>query len=129
MQIYCYFFTKEIVNTIVEETNRCALSQDPNTDFSVNVEDIYRYIGIHLYMSIYRYPNLGSYWGNNGLASIRNIMPLKRFEAIKRFLCFQDESERIRKGQPGYDPLFRMRNLSDLLNDRFDSVPKHARLW
>lgn len=54
--IFCYFFSKELVGIVVEKTNRCALNQDINTRFAVNIDDIYHYIGIHLYMSIYRYP-------------------------------------------------------------------------
>lgn len=51
-QIFTYFFTPEIMSIVAEETNRCAVSQDINTSFSINVDDIYKYIGIHLYMSI-----------------------------------------------------------------------------
>lgn len=128
MKIFCYFFSIDIMNIIVEETNRCALSQDINTKFSVTIDDIAHYIGIHIYTSIYRYPKLESYWGRNAFEPIRNTMPLKRFEAIKKYLCFRDESERIKKGQPGYDPIFRMRNFANSLNQRFDSIPKNARL-
>lgn len=127
-QIFTYFFTPEIMSIVAEETNRCAVSQDINTSFSINVDDIYKYIGIHLYMSIYRYPNLESYWGKHAFEPIRTTMIFKRFELIKRYLSFRNEEDRIKKGQPGYDPLFRMRNISNQLNERFDSVPKTARL-
>lgn len=128
VQIFRYFFTKEIMDIVVEETNRCALSQDTNTSFSVNIDDIYHYIGIQLFMSVYRYPNLESYWGKNAFEPIRSTMTLRRFGLIKKYLCFQDENDQIKKDQPGYDPLFRMRLFATQLNNRFDSVPKTARL-
>lgn len=127
MQIFCYFFTKEMMNIVAEETNRHAPSQEPGTSF-ITVDDIYRYIGIHLYMSIYRYPNLESYWGKHAFEPVHDTMPFRRFELIKKYLCFRNEDDRIKKGQPGYDPLFRMRHFADELNARFDSVPKTARL-
>lgn len=128
VQIFRYFFTKEIMDIVVEETNRCALSQDTNTSFSVKIDDIYHYIGIQLFMSVYRYPNLESYWGKNAFEPIRSTMTLRRFGLIKKYLCFQDENDQIKKNQPEYDPLIRMRPFATQLNDRFDSVPKTARL-
>lgn len=124
MQLFCYFFSKDIIDIVVEETNRCALSQDINTKFSVGSDDVYKYIGIHLYMSLYRYPSLESYWGDIPFEPIRQTMSYRRFEHIKKYLCFRDEAERSKKGEAGYDPLFRMRNVANILNDRFDSIPK-----
>ncbi|XP_051864255.1 piggyBac transposable element-derived protein 3-like [Drosophila albomicans] len=74
------------------------------------------------------YPNLKSYWGQNALGPIQTCMTRSRFEAIKKYFSLRDERERIKKGEPGYDPLFRTRKLVDCLNKRFDSVPKYARL-
>ncbi|XP_026462686.1 piggyBac transposable element-derived protein 1-like [Ctenocephalides felis] len=128
MQLFCYFFSKEIIDIVVEETNGCVLSKDINTTFSVDADDVYKYIGIHLYMSLYRFQNLESYWGDIPFEPIRQTMSYRRFELIKKFLCFRDEAERSKKGQAGYDPLFRMRIVVNILNDRFDSIPKPARL-
>lgn len=111
MQLFCYFFDKEVMDMVVLETNRFAVNSNINTQFHVSVDDLYHYIGILIYMSIYRYPNLESYWGRNAFTPISRTMTFKRFEAIKRFLSFRDENERVRKGNRGYDPLFRMRKL------------------
>lgn len=43
-------------------------------------------------------------------------------------MAFNDESQRIPKGQPGYDPIFRIRKIADYLLERFDKIPKNARL-
>lgn len=94
----------------------------------MSVDELYRYIGIHLYMSIYRYPNLTSYWGKNAFQPISQTMTSKRFELIKKFLSFRNEADRIKKGQAGYDPLFRMRRIIKILNAQFDSIPKTSRL-
>ena len=55
-------------------------------------------------------------------------MGSRQFEAIKQFLSFRDESLRKKKGEPGYDQLFRIRIVAEKLNERLDSVPKQARL-
>ncbi|XP_049305004.1 piggyBac transposable element-derived protein 4-like isoform X2 [Bactrocera dorsalis] len=128
MEIFRYFFTKKMVDKIVLESNRTARNVDINSKFITSGEEIYKYIGIHVYMSIYRYPNLESYWGPNAFQPIAKTMPKARFMAIKQYLSFRDENTRAKKGEPGYDALFRIRTLSNFLNTRFDSVPKTARL-
>lgn len=54
-------------------------------------------------------------------------MPSKVFFEIKKHLSFEDESKRKKKGEPGYDPIFRIRVIADKLNKNFD-FPKSARL-
>ncbi|XP_036347237.1 piggyBac transposable element-derived protein 4-like [Rhagoletis pomonella] len=116
------------MNMIVEETLRAALADNIVNQFKVTVEDMHNYIGILMYMSLYRYPNLKSYWGKNSFAPVKNCMTRSKFESIKKYFSLRDESKRIKKGECGYDPLYRSRTLGDLLNQRFDSVPKQARL-
>lgn len=128
MEFFNFFFTSEILEMIAKETNRCALQENINSTFYTTTAEIRHYIGIMIYMSVYHYPNIDSYWGQNAFKPIQNCMPVKRFIAIKKYLSFQEESQRIKKGEPGYDPLFRIRTLANKLNDRFDSVPKSARL-
>lgn len=42
------------MNTVAEETNRKTHIENINTKFSVSNEDMYRLIGILIYMSVYR---------------------------------------------------------------------------
>lgn len=107
LEIFNYFFTDEVVQVIVDETNRAATG----TGFETSVIEIRRFIGVLMYMSVYRYPNLRSYWGKNAFTPIQTTMPINKFKQITQFLSFQDESQRQNKGQPGYDPLFRIRNV------------------
>lgn len=128
LQIFCYFFNENIINQIVEETLRAAIADNIQSQFKLNIDDIYRYIGILIYMSLYRFPTLKSYWGKHAFGPIRACMTRSKFESIKRYLCLRDENKRVKKGEAGYDPLYRTRTLIDHLNDRFDSIPKQARL-
>lgn len=127
-QCFKYFLTSEIVNLIIAETNRAAHQENINTTFSVSETDIHKFIGILLYMSLYRYPNMESYWSKNAFEPIRSTMSCRQFENIKRYLSFADEKQRFKRGADGYDPLYRVRSISELFNKTFDSVPKTARL-
>lgn len=101
MQFFCYFFDKDIVQMIVAETNRHAVVTNVNTNFSIVDADVYKYIGILMYMSVYKYPNLDAYWSDNAFAPIADTMAVKRFMAIKKHLSFANQAERKKKGEPG----------------------------
>lgn len=128
MEIFRYFITKEMTDMIAFETNRAPHNVDINTKFTTTGEEINRFIGILIYMSVYNYPNLESYWGKNAFQPIAKTLAKGKFMAIKQYLTFRDESTRVKKGEPGYDALFRIRLLADHLSSRFDSIPKTARL-
>lgn len=128
MQMFCYFFTKDIMQTIAEEANRAASTEDINTTFKCDIDDMYHYIGVMIYMSVYCYPNLNAYWGKNAFPPIQKAMCRTRFKAIRKHLCSRNDSEKVNNGRPRHDPLFQVRNLASQLNERFDSIPKQARL-
>ncbi|XP_055707132.1 piggyBac transposable element-derived protein 4-like isoform X1 [Phlebotomus papatasi] len=128
MEMFCYFFTKEIVQKIAEEANRAALIEDKNTTFKCDIDDLYHYIGILIYMSVYRYPNLNMYWGKNAFAPIQKAMCRTRFKTIRKHLCLRNDCERVNNRQHDNDSLFHVRNMAEQLNERFDSIPKQARL-
>lgn len=79
-------------------------------------------------MSVVRCPNTPFYWGQYGIPAIYGTMARNKFNDIKTFLSFSNESERKKRGEEGYDALFRIRKLSDGLNTRFDAIPKTVRL-
>lgn len=91
LQMFCYFFNSDIMNMIVEETMRAALTDNITNQFKMNIDDIHHYVGILMYMSIYRYPNLKSYWGRNAFGPIKNCMTRGKFEAIKQYFSLRDE--------------------------------------
>jgi len=128
IEFFTYFFTDDLIDLIILETNRAAIAENVNTQFKVDKHDIRRYIGILVFMSIFRYPNIEAHWGEYGFRNIPDCMSKNRFEQIKKYLSFNDESKRVRKGQAGYDPIFRIRKVASHLNERFDTIPKNARL-
>ncbi|XP_067616603.1 piggyBac transposable element-derived protein 1-like [Eurosta solidaginis] len=128
IDFFTYFFTDELFELIYMETNRAAITENVNTSFKVDKYEIRRYIGVLTFMSIFRYPNTESYWSEYGFKNIPNCMSKNKFEQIRKYLSFNDESQRVKKGCAGYDPLFRIRKVAGYLVERFDSIPKNARL-
>lgn len=128
LDIFCYFINDTIIDLIVEETNRAARNENAETTFLVTTIEIRKYLGILIFRSVFNYPRLESYWGRFAFAPIQKAMTWNRFEAIKKFLCFRNEAELKKKGEVGYDPLFRIRLVANELNEVFDSIPKSERL-
>ena len=53
---------------------------------------------------------------------VSSIMSLVRFEQIFRFLHLANSDLQIPAGEPGYDRLFKVRGLLDIVTPLFESV-------
>lgn len=84
------------------------------------------FIGILFFMSVY--PNVRSYWRRNSFTRIMRTMSQKRFEELRSFLHFNDDTAAIPIGRPGYDKLHNLRPVIGHFNERFGSVPMLQRL-
>ena len=91
----------------------------------------YIYIDVHVYTCtctcIYTYAfyaivscELATYLPNTHEYRIQ-IMKRDRFSLVLRFLHLNDSSQYIRKGEPGYDPLFKLRPFIEPLFQNFQS--------
>ncbi|CAH0719104.1 unnamed protein product, partial [Brenthis ino] len=52
-----YFFTPELCQKIVRETNLYALQQNPNNPFVMYDHDLRKFLGILIYMSVQHFPS------------------------------------------------------------------------
>ena len=127
-QCFTHFFTKEFIENISEQTNLYARQQDIETTFTTTAAEIRKYIGILIFMSIYRYPNAAEYWGRYSFEPVRTAMTSKRFYLIRKYLHFNDKSKEKKRDEPGFDPLYKVQPLIKHLNSRFETVPKLPRL-
>ena len=75
-------------------------------------------------MGIARLPQLELYWSTKHELTrqhIADVMPLVRFQQILRFLHLNDSEKQLTVDQPGYDPLFKVRKLLDIVTPKFES--------
>jgi len=79
-------------------------------------------------MSVFRYPNVRSYWGEYAFGTIQNTMSRNRFEKIRGNLHFNDNSKLPSKDSTDHDPLYKIRPLVNHFNEKFQSVPMRQRL-
>lgn len=76
-------------------------------------------------MSILNLPSIRHHWGTLGSSSIYNIMTVNRFEEIKRFIHFNDNTTNT---SDSYDKLFKVRPLLEQIRNILVTVPKEEYL-
>ena len=93
LQLFCLFFTTDLMTTIVAETNRYAtlcLKQDQHWE-ETTIEELQAYFGFLILMGIVRLPSIRDYWRTDEFYNYRPIaqrISRTRFLQIHSFLHF-----------------------------------------
>ena len=111
------FFDDQMVARIVNETNLYSTQCNVNRgSISTCPEEIEHFLGILLQMCIVQMPRYRMYWqSSTRYEQVANIMSRDRFELIKRFLHFEDNSNAPDPKDPNKDKLFKVRKLFEML--------------
>ena len=90
----------------------------------MNKEELKAFVGMMVAMGICKLPLLETYWSTTHpllTPELKKIMLLVRLQQIWRFLHLNDSSKQVPQGQPGYDSLYRVRPLLNLVSPRLNS--------
>lgn len=131
---YTLFLDEEVLNLLVVETNRYAMSLltsniSPHSRLKkweeVTIDEIKTFLGIVLWMGLSPQPTLASYWTKDTLyaSNIPDFMKRKRFELILRtFHCCNNNM------CPPGDRLHKIKELLDMLmaKYKFACTPKES---
>ena len=111
-ELFFTFFSEEIVENILVESNRYAASK--NVQFHLDRETFSKFLGIVFLSGYHSLPRQRMYWlkeSDCNVSIVQNCMSRKRFEDIKRFLHVADNNEMDRK-----DRMAKLRPLIQGLN-------------
>ncbi|KAJ3604350.1 hypothetical protein NHX12_029091 [Muraenolepis orangiensis] len=119
-------FPDSLFEHMVEQTNNYALyrqrmsgKSDPHWH-PTDLREMKAYVGLNILMGINQLPDSGMYWASDifiGNAGFKKTMTARRFEKLTQYLQLCDrESEPVR-GERGYDGLFKIRPLLDVLDN------------
>ena len=123
-QCFMYFFDKDFIQKIVDQTNLYSTQKDPNNSVIYKVSDMKKFFGILLYMSVQRFPSTRSYWSPTfGYSLISSVMSVNKFEKIKLSLHFQNNDNHKPVGHLDHDRLFKIRPVIEHLNEKFSNIP------
>uniref|UniRef100_A0A8D3BVI7 Si:ch211-130m23.5 n=1 Tax=Scophthalmus maximus TaxID=52904 RepID=A0A8D3BVI7_SCOMX len=119
-------FPDSLLEHMVEQTNNYALYRQRRSGKSdphwhpTDAREMSAYVGLNILMGINQLPDAGMYWASDvfiGNAGFKKTMTARRFEKLTQYLQLCDrESEPVR-GERGYDGLFKIRPLLDVLEN------------
>ena len=138
VEFFDQFFTEEVNDSIVEESNRYAvqineefLAEHPRARahyFVKNpftVSDLYRFLAVIIVMGVVSLPRIGQYWSKRWpfhSVNVSSIMSRDRFQLFLKFLPLVDNDTRVPPGQTGHDKLFKLRPFLNRLVGNFQKA-------
>lgn len=132
-EIFSLFFDAEVLNFLCENTNKNAAAKQKTEKTStwreINPEELKKFIGMLLYMSVLRLPKMSDFWRRKTIFHVSfpaTVMPEERFFAILSHLHMSDpEKDKINeevKGTKCYDRLHRVRPLMEMMCKRCKAI-------
>lgn len=118
VDFFLAFMGDDLLNKLVTETNLYA--RQKLADFParlanfhpVTLVELKAFLAVNIIMGMVRLPTIDSYWSSDdffGNVGIKKVMPRNRFREISSFLHFNDSTQEVARGTPGYDRLFKVR--------------------
>lgn len=79
------------MQNIVNETELYSIQTNVSKPINLSMIEFRRYLGILIYASVFRVPNVRDYWSVElNFFQIADAMSLRRYETIRRFLHFNN---------------------------------------
>ncbi|XP_018020808.1 piggyBac transposable element-derived protein 3-like [Hyalella azteca] len=102
-------FDDALIDFIVQQTKLHALQKD-GKEMRLENTDMKCFLGILLLTGIIKVPSYRTYWKKGlQLAAISDIMSRDKFEEIKRYIHFNDNTQQKTRDDPDFDKLFKIR--------------------
>ena len=126
-EVFDEFFTADLWETCVVETNRYARQHRPATSGhmkeweDVSAAELQQYLGLRILMGWHVLPSYHEYWCADEFSEVRacgKVMPRDRFNAIRSHLHFSDNVDPLAKT----DRLWKIRPVLDCFLERFRAV-------
>jgi len=118
--------TTDIVDHLVFQTNLYMtqkMADSSRRPSYVTADDIKKFIGVLCYTGIVKMSSRRMYWAPATRQTlVANTMSRNRFEEILNNLHVNDNSLMKKAGEDGYDKLYKLRPLIDMLNASFNNV-------
>ena len=126
LDFFLLMFPEDLFEILVTETNRNAeqlirTKPDPRW-YATTCEEMRAFVAINILFGIKTLPETRLYWSKDsflGVPSIQKVMPRNRFEKIRQYLHLNNRENMLPRGDRGYDKLFRVRPLLDVISRTF----------
>ncbi|KAJ0064184.1 hypothetical protein NL108_001484 [Boleophthalmus pectinirostris] len=120
VQYFRDFFDADLLKHIVQQSNLFCFQQKQRT-LNMDQNELEQFLGAVLYMSVFQLPRSRLYWSAEcRVAQVADIMSRGRWEEIKEFIHFNDNSNMASNN----DKLYKIRPLIDSLLKKFHVLPQ-----
>lgn len=137
VEFFHLFVTDSMLQNIVDQVNIYAQQFIDATNLpprsranlwsksSHNIDELKQFLALIIVMGIIHYPCVEDYWARSwpfANNTFTDILKRDRFTLILRFFHLNDNAQYIPKGQPGHDPLYKIRPFMDALIQHFQKM-------
>ncbi len=122
IDIFRTLFSHDMLDHIVEETNKYAIQQQSKNWEPTTKAEIEAFIGIIILMGIHKLPSTDHYWSSDPILRVEAIaetMTVKRFKKLVENIHMNDNSTEKPKSHSQHDKLHKIRPIVDMLNSNF----------
>ena len=142
VEFFQLFITSSISEIVIKQTNLYAQQYTENNNIPsksrihewkktiFDLSEFKKFLAIIITMGLVSMPRLEDYWGTKWPFVSKNfssILKRDRFSLILRFIHLNDSTKYTPKGQPGHDPLFKIRPFMEPLLEAFKQKYKLRR--
>ncbi|XP_028676169.1 piggyBac transposable element-derived protein 3-like [Erpetoichthys calabaricus] len=129
IQYFRDFFDADLLDSIAEESNLYCMQKNPNRALRLDRNELEQFIGTVVYMSVVHLPRSRMYWSSDcRVAQVADVISRDRWEQIKKFIHFNDNSNMPANNDGNYDKLFKIRPIIDSLLPKFQRLPQDQML-
>lgn len=129
LEVFQLFFTPELLDMIVKETNKYAEQVMGDEKFSkwkkMDVAELKALLGFKILMAMNHLPSIDDYWKRDPFlrySPVADRISRDRFRELSRYLHFADNDLLVPRGSPGHDRLGKVRPIIDHLSSRFTEM-------
>ncbi|XP_063878299.1 piggyBac transposable element-derived protein 2-like isoform X1 [Scylla paramamosain] len=128
LEYFKHFFDDDLLQMIVDESNLYA-TQERGSSLNLTVEELEQFIGTVLYSTIFHLPRTRRYWKKSSwVQQIAEVFSRNRWEEIKKYIHFNDNSNMPAPTDETRDKLFKIRPIVDKLLHKFQAIPQQQML-
>ncbi|XP_018306394.1 piggyBac transposable element-derived protein 4-like [Mycetomoellerius zeteki] len=127
LDIFLCLFPNELIELIVHQTNLYSAQIEKKPFNVVTKDEILKFLGLNIFMGVKKLPSYRDFWSRNELLHdtyVSNVMTVIRFGYLLSHFHLNDNSNEPKKGQPGFDKLYKIRPLLDKLSETFKTCYK-----
>ncbi|KAH8021364.1 hypothetical protein HPB51_015511 [Rhipicephalus microplus] len=117
LHMFSRLVDEELLEHLTFETNRLRVQNNKTKVKPVRIDEIRKFLEVVLYMSVVCLPFRRMYWSRQlRQAHVADCMPRNRFDEIISLFHAANNDNMKKKGEDGYDRLYRVRLVLEVLN-------------